>query len=198
MTTLEITNSQTPSEIDALVSHLEKSGVVSDIVNYTFTHRTGLVKPMVSYDATAIALSFVPAAVEGDDQTGRGVDDAYTYHYLRRDLFDRVTATGIQMNTRYTVPSAHITIARFITQEGFQLEEAGPDGCQVDGARVKTLVEKMDRINHKLKERHWDGGNGKMPPATEWVVGQEKGLDFRKGRSWYGGGETLVVGEGFG
>jgi hypothetical protein len=29
-------------------------------------------------------------------------------------------------------------------------------------------------------------------------VGEERGLDFRKGTLWYGGGETVRLGVGFG
>lgn len=186
MTTLEITHSRTPSEVDTLVSHLVKSGVMSDIVSYTITHRTRLTKPIINYDTTAIALSFVPTASEGDVETCSAVDDMYTYHHLRRDLFNQVTAAGVQLNTRYTVPSSHITIARFITQEGFQLQKAGSDESYIDSGRVKMLIDTIDRINHKLKEK-----------PVEWVVGQEKGLELHKGRSWYGGGETVLIGKGF-
>lgn len=192
MTVLEIASSQTPAGIDALVSHLEKTGKASDIANYTFNHRTHLAKPMVSYDTTAMALSFLP--VGGDDHT-RSPADAYSYHHLRRDVFDQVAATGVQVNSRYAVASAHITIARFITQDGFQLEGPGTER-HVDFSRVQALVEKVDDINDRLKRQHWPNGNENMA-KIEWIVGQEKGLDFHKGRSWYGEGDAVFVGRGF-
>lgn len=150
------------------------------MANYTFGHRTRLVKPMICYDATAMALSFLPATgIPPENET-------YTYHHLRRDLFDRVAATGVQFNSRYAVPSAHITIARFITQDGFQYG-SGPENCRIDSGRVRALIEKIECINDRLKQG-WHG---------EWVVGQERGLEFHKGQSWYGGGEAIVVGRGF-
>lgn len=186
MTALEITHSRTPSEVDSLVSDLVKSSAISDIISYTITNRTRLIKPMLNYDTTAIALSFVPTVCEGHAETCSEVGDTYTYHHLRRDLFSGVRATGIQLNTRYTVPSSHVTIARFITQEGFQLQKAGSDESYIDSARVKMLIDTVDRINHKLETQ-----------PVEWVVGQEKGLELHKGRSWYGGGESVLVGKGF-
>lgn len=177
---LEITHARTPAEVDALASQLQANGAGADIANYTFGHRTRLVNPMISYDAMAMALSFLPAT---------GIppgNETYTYHHLRRDLFDRVVATGVQLDSRYAVPSAHVTIARFITQDGFQYG-SGPEEGSIDSRRVRELVEKIEGINDRL-EQGWHG---------EWVVGQEKGLDFHKGQSWYGGGEAIVIGQGF-
>ena len=36
-----------------------------------------------------------------------------------------------------------------------------------------------------------------IPEGGEWVVGEGKGLDLRKGVLWYGGGETVRLGKGF-
>lgn len=197
MTALEITNSQTPSEINTLVSDLEKSGIMPDTTNYTLTHRTRLIRPMVNYDTTALALSFVPAPIGSDSQTHNAADGAYTYHHLRRDLCEQVMNTGVKMNTRYTAPSAHVTIARFITQETFQLEEADSDKPGVDRDRVKLLIETIETINHKLRQEYWPKENREMTSKGEWYVGQEKGLEFHGARSWYGGGETFYAGQGF-
>ncbi|KAK3045627.1 hypothetical protein LTS18_013660, partial [Coniosporium uncinatum] len=85
MTALEITHSRTKAEIQTLVEQLKPA--VSKIVNYTLDHRARLIKPMIGYDASAIALSFVPAAGEALPEARAVTDDAYTYHHLRRDLF---------------------------------------------------------------------------------------------------------------
>ncbi|KAL4889759.1 60S ribosomal protein L44 [Aspergillus ambiguus] len=152
MTTLEMASSRTPEEVDTFVSHLQQSGTLSELIDYTFTHPTRLVKPVVSYDAAALALSFIPAdGEETDTHLSDGKqDDSYTYHHLRRDLFGKVTALGLIMNPRYIVPSAHITIARFITQEGVQ---------------AKELVEKLEQINARLRE---------TPSRGEWRVNVPK------------------------
>ena len=63
MTALEITHSKTAPEIDALVEQLRP--VLEEVTDYTLTHRSRLVKPMITYDAQAMALSFLPAAGEG-------------------------------------------------------------------------------------------------------------------------------------
>lgn len=155
---LEIASARTPDEIDALVSRLAVNNASTSIAEYTTTlhQRIHLVKPMVCYDTTALALSFLPAVDDGD---------AYTYHHLRRDVFDQVADTGVEVNSRYVVPSAHVTIARFITQEGSE--------------RARELVERIEEINQRLASS-----------GTEWDVGQGR-LDFHKGRSWYGGGEAV-------
>lgn len=197
MTTLEITNSQTSSEINTLVSCLEKSGVVPEIINRSLIHHTRLIRPMVNYDTTALALSFIPGPTASDSQTHTAADGAYTYHHLRRDVCEQVMSTGIKMNTRYTAPSAHITIARFITQEGFQLEEPNPDKAQIDKDRVRMLIETIEVINHKLQHEYWSKENRAIDSKGEWCVGQEKGLEIHGGRSWYGGGEAFHVGQGF-
>ena len=82
MTALEITHSLTAPEIEAFVPQMQP--ILSAMANFTNTHRARLVKPVVSFDAQALALSFLPAAGE----PGRSLDeDKYSYHHLRRELF---------------------------------------------------------------------------------------------------------------
>ncbi|KAH8425589.1 uncharacterized protein LDX57_003338 [Aspergillus melleus] len=188
MTTLEIAPGRTEEEIESLVTRIQATGALPELADYAFHHRTRLINPIVSYDASAMALSFVTAA-----------DNEYTYHHLRRDLCNSVAATGISPASRYVVPSAHITIARFITQEGFLREGSGTDAERgVDGERVAELVERIEQINEKLRERYWSREkDGHAPAEGDWVVGQEIGLVFKKGMSWYGGGEKVFEGKGF-
>ncbi|KAK4692837.1 hypothetical protein P7C71_g4442, partial [Lecanoromycetidae sp. Uapishka_2] len=159
---------------------------IPTITNTTLYHHAQLCKPMLSYDAAAIALSFVPTA--GGDPPSKAISeqDVYTYHHLRRDLYDLTSSTGVEIASRYTVPSSHLTIARFITQE--DITEL--DGNGIDSARVAGLVTSLEKINAKLESDHWPNGIG------DWIVGEEKGLDCRKGRLWYGGGQTVLLGNG--
>lgn len=231
MTALEITHSKTPAEAFAVVDQMAKatsqataddgsltqeSGIAS-IVNYPYAHRTRLVKPMVSYDLAAVALSFVPAAGEpkaspapvppAQNADDIPVDDAYTYHHLRRDLFDRAQATGVDVASRYVVPSAHITLGRFIGQE----DHATPEARQ---AWVDTLDEINAWLEKEVWGKEWEVAESDtdsqasgyrlpdLPPphrrlVGEWVVGQERGLDARTGALWYGGGRSVMVGQGF-
>ncbi|KAL2221509.1 RNA ligase/cyclic nucleotide phosphodiesterase [Thermoascus aurantiacus ATCC 26904] len=200
MTTLELAHSLTEPEMEAIVSTTKQAGV-SDIVDYLLTHRARLIKPLISYDASAMALSFVPAAGEG---TGGAhphrsfEDDKYTYHHLRRDIYDKAAAAGIKVASRYTVPSAHLTIARFVTQDGFLREGAAEEDQRcIDHNRVRELIDKIEEINRKLQAEYWPKEDSSIKLGGEWIVGQEKGLDFRKGRLWYGGGETIALGKGF-
>ena len=180
MTTMEITSCRTEPEIEDIVSFVQQNAPLPELVNYTLTHRTRLVKPLVNYDSSAIALSFVPAA---------GEEDHYTYHHLRSDLYDSIIRSGCPITSRYTVPSAHVTLARFITQDGFLLGDAK----QHDRARISLLVDTIQKINDKLRDQHWQNED----PQGEWLVGQEKGLELVKGRSWYGKGDRVLIGEGF-
>ncbi|KAL2808808.1 RNA ligase/cyclic nucleotide phosphodiesterase [Aspergillus granulosus] len=185
ITTLEVTSSRTAEEVDTLATHLhEKTGAASKLVNYTTSphHRARLVKPMLNYDASAMALSFLPAAGEPTNHSLQ--NDAYSYHHLRRDLADQVLSTGITLGARYVVPSAHITVARFVSQDGGDVES------------VKKLVEGIERVNEMLREKYWPKESA-MPAKGEWVVGEVEGLEFNKGTSWYGAGERVLVGKGF-
>ncbi|EMF12733.1 uncharacterized protein SEPMUDRAFT_85991 [Sphaerulina musiva SO2202] len=192
MTALEVTHSLTEPEIDALVEQIRPHAEA--ITDYTFNHRCRLVKPMVSFDAQALALSWLPAASEPSKELPReGQNDSYTYHHLRRDLFNLVSASGVKIASRYVIPSAHLTIGRFIDKSDFQTSDGN-----VDPIKVATLVSKIENINTWLRKTFWPKpGQNTRDRGSEWVVGEEKGLDFRKGTLWYGGGETIRLGKGF-
>lgn len=133
---------------------------------------------MLSYDGAAVALSFLPAAGEnlpGGEEGRSKEDDSFTYHHLRRDLFNIAKETGVSIDSRYVVPSSHITIARFLTQSDHDSPE-----------KMRGFVEKIEGLNKGLEGEE-----------VQWIVGSEKGLDCREGTLWYGGGETVRIGRGF-
>jgi hypothetical protein len=184
MNVFEITHSRTEAEIDALESQL--SPKVREIVDWTVDHRARLVKPLLGYDSSAVALTFVPAAGDG-----------YGYHHLRRDIYDLSASTSVPITSRYTVPSAHLTVARFVDQKDF----VGGDG-RMDSDKVRRWVEVLEGMNEWLQNEYWPGenpdrGEEGIKKGGEWIVGQEKGLDHRRGTLWYGGGETVMLGRGF-
>ncbi|KAF1810911.1 hypothetical protein P152DRAFT_439350 [Eremomyces bilateralis CBS 781.70] len=195
MTALEITHSKTAPEIASLVDLLAPSA--GDIVNYTSTHRTHLIKPQIGYDTSAIALSFVPAAREATP-VGDAVDeDTFTYHHLRRDLYALAEAAGVAVASRYVVPSAHLTVGRFVHAEELSVDGDILNG--VDREKMRQVVGRIEEINSWLREEYWPKEAGReIKEGGEWVVGEERGLDCRKGRLWYGDGETVVIGKGFG
>lgn len=196
LTTLEITHSRTPAEIDQIVTQMRPT--IPALASFTFAHRSRLVRPMVSYDLAAFAVSFLPAAGEpvtspppaaaaaaaSDGGGQHEVDDSYTYHHLRRDVFDLARTTGVDVDSRYVVPSAHITLGRYLTQE----DHATP-------AARERWTRAIDEINAWLEKEVWDSAEASF--LGEWIVGQEKGIDARSGRLWYGGGRTIMMGEGF-
>ncbi|KAF4975269.1 hypothetical protein FZEAL_7936 [Fusarium zealandicum] len=191
LTTLEVAFSKTPEEIAALVTALRPS--IPSIVDYPYSHRARLVKPIISYDLSAFAVSFVPASgepplspspVEPAATDGITQGDDYTYHHLRRDLFDKVQDGGVEVGSRYQVPSAHITLGRYLNHQDHDTPE-----------KRASWVQAIDRINEWLEKEVWD--NPESDFIGEWIVGQEKGLDVRNGTLWYGGGRTIMLGEGF-
>jgi hypothetical protein len=195
MTALEVTHSLTPLEISNLVDKLRAS--IDKIADFTYEHRARLIKPMISYDNAALALSLVPAAGEVLHDGRTPEDDQYTYHHLRRDLHDLCSATGVTVGSRYVVPSAHFTIARFITQDPFSADSNATEEFKLDPEKLHGWIEKIEEINMWLQEEFWPKEGGEITAGGGWIVGEEKGLDCRRGRLWYGGGETVKIGKGF-
>lgn len=190
ITALEITFSKTPEEVHAIKKVLEP--IIPTVANYTFHHRARLVKPLISYDLSAFAVSFLPASAEPTISPpvtaleAKHVEqgDQYTYHHLRRDVWSLAKDAGITVDSRYIVPSAHITLGRYLTDE----DHATPE------QRTKW-VETIDEVNLWLQKEVWDRPGAEL--IGEWLVGQEKGLDVRVGALWYGGGRTVMMGEGY-
>ncbi|RMZ88424.1 hypothetical protein DV736_g4338, partial [Chaetothyriales sp. CBS 134916] len=194
MTALEVTHSKTEAEIENLVSILESS--YKSIADRKLDqHGPRLIKPMLSYDSAALALSFVPAAGELPPADRSAGEDKYTYHHLRRDLYTQITNTGIQVDSRYVVPSAHLTIARFNTPNPFG-DDPLDTSINIDIHTRRHWLNELEMINKWLEAEFWPEGHDKIMPGGEWLVGEEKGLDFRKGTLWYGGGETIYLGIG--
>ncbi|KAG5360802.1 hypothetical protein CJU89_3892 [Yarrowia sp. B02] len=145
---LEVAHSVTEDTVLGLLQSLKPSiqalrNVPQDVV---------LVKPLVCFDNSAVALTLVP-----DDHS------VFTYTHYRAWLHRQVSQTGVQVESRYQVPSAHITIGRFTDT--------------VCGDTVDAFVAAIDEINAKLE------GN-----ALEWHIGEEREVEVRCGRIWYGGG----------
>ncbi|RFU25293.1 hypothetical protein B7463_g11049, partial [Scytalidium lignicola] len=183
ITALEITHSLTATQISSIVGNLG-SDTIAKMTDYTFDHRARLIKPMISYDAAAIALSFLPAAGEGLPSKERSKEeDNFTYHHLRQSLYNVASEAGAKIESRYVVPSSHVTIGRFLTQKDHDKPE-----------KMKSWIELIEQINTWLVDEYWPSDDKQ---GIEWIVGQEKGLDCRHGALWYGGGTTIRLGKGF-
>lgn len=189
MTTLEMVSAKTAQDVDQVAAFLQANAPLQELVNYTLTHRARLGRPVVSYDASALALSFLPVFEDTEKTTGAG-NGTYSYHHLRSDLYDRITQSGCQIGARYSVPSAHITIARFVVPIGSTHEEE----LAALGERVVKLVERLEDINQELRSDEWKRFGS--PSRGEWTVGQERGLELNKGVAWYGTGERVLIGQG--
>lgn len=191
ITALEVTHSKKTEQIQQIVDAVRDK--IPPIADYTFDHRARLIKPMIGFDASALALSFVPAAGEPSAMERTKEDDRYTYHHLRRDLFDLCKDIGITVDSRYVVPSSHLTIGRFISSKDFTDAEG-----VYEPQKMKAFIEKIEEVNEWLQKEFWPEHNGgKVPDGADWLVGEEKGLNCRMGTLWYGGGESVYEGKGF-
>jgi hypothetical protein len=189
LTTLEIAHSRTAQEIASLVSSMRPA--IPTLTGLTFSRRSRLVKPVISYDLSAVAVSFLPAS--GEEVVSPppmppspeiiGPSDDYTYHHLRRDVFNMASET-VAIGSRYVVPSAHITLGRYLTQKDHETPELR-----------ERWIRTIEDINQWLEHEVWEVKDGEF--VGEWIVGQERGLDARCGTLWYGGGRTIMTGEGF-
>jgi vesicle-fusing ATPase len=191
MTVLEITHSLTDWEISALERSI--ASVLEKVTDYTYDHRARLVKPMIGFDTSALALSFVPAAGEGDGP-GWDAKTSFTYHHLRRDLYEICEGAGTKVASRYVVPSSHLTIARFVNETAF----TKADGAEVDHEKVAQWVALIEEMNLWLEKEFWpSAAKQSIPVGGEWTVGEGKGLVCRRGTVWYGGGTSAREGKGF-
>lgn len=192
MTLLEIVTGATQTEVDSLVAAILPSAL--RITDYVLDHRAHLVKPLLCFDTSALALTFVPATREAIDTESSNRDE-YTYHHLRRDMHSLVIETGIQVKPRYVLPSAHLTIARHISQDD-TLETPKTGQHRVDHSKLQQYVAKIEELNEWLQLNFWSG-KGRTSDGGVWTIGQEQGLDFRAGQLWYGGGKSAYVGRSF-
>lgn len=191
LTVLEVIHSVADAKVKSLIAEIGPDTIAA-ITDYGYSHRTRLIKPILSYDAAAVALSFLPAAGEGLPGTASSssertkVDDTYTYHHLRRDVYDLTRKTGVDIGSRYVVPTAHITLGRFISQNDHDSPE-----------KMEKFIKVIEELNEWLEKEYWveDGDSNK--DDKEWVVGHEKGLLLREGKVWYGGGQDVRLGTGF-
>lgn len=195
MTTLEITHSRSAQDVNDILAAGPKPAF-AQVADYTSEHRARIIKPMLSYDGAAIALSFVPAAGEVLTAGRSAENDYYTYHHLRRDIYQLNRDIGVEIESRYVVPSAHLTIGRFINTKDF-IDDQRAQQAKTDIAKMIEWISKIEEINRWLQYKYWPQENAdSIPDGGEWIVGEEKGLDCRFGQLWYGDGKTLHLGKG--
>ena len=183
MTVLELAHSmmgeQGEIKLHGLIRDLEEGGAMQEILSApgqawkAGRRAVRLARPMVVYDAAAIAVSFLPVVAGSFDSTRAGSPSEnaseYTYHHMRRDCWN-IASSAVPVASRYVVPSAHLTAARFVGNEG------------VDAGCVKRLVERIDSLNGQLEE------TSRESRQHEWVVGEERPMELRAGSCWYGDG----------
>ncbi len=114
-------------------------------------------RPMVFFDGAAAAVGFVPV----------GTQQAFTYHHLRAEMQRLALSSGLAIDTCYTAPSAHITVARFV------------GAAAIDGlAAAERFVAAIARVNRDLRALPW--------AETGWPVGGHAGLECQMGYLKFG------------
>ena len=174
ITVQEVVTSTTRMAVESLIQSI---GVyhLEHMVHYPADKGVRLGKPFLSFDKAGLAVSFL--SIEG------GRDRSYTYHHLRRDLWGMLRRRGIEASSRYLVPSAHLTVGRFIGVE--------PVGIGSVAKEMKKWIKVIDEINDWLEKygeqyMHGDDGEGQ----SFWEI--DTPLDLRKGLTWYGEGQKVV------
>lgn len=127
-----------------------------------------LIKPMLLFDKSGVALSFVPAVAEN------------TYHHLRTQLHTMLLVMGMAIDTCYTAPIAHITIARFVEDTLFS---SYVDSPKTREEQVHAWVDLISAVNRDLRRKYWgEGGEA----GLQWAVGKELGLEAQLGYIKFG------------
>ena len=169
MTVIELAHSKPPEELARHVEQVKPHA--AKLTAYATEHHAGLDRPMLSLDDTAVALTFLHVE-----------SDRYTYLHLRRDLANICADNGVEVSSKYYNTSCHITFARFAKTSDLQDKES-----------LGTWVQKIQSINHWLKDEYWPNGDrGKFSPGLRWIVGAGRGIEVRKGRLWYGDGQPVI------
>lgn len=196
---MEIAHSLTPADLETLIAAVP-AAVVERATNLPRELAHGdtpriarLYKPMLVYDGSAVAISFLPVGSTAPPAPGAADDPThFTYHAMRARIHELFTEAGITIASRYVVPSSHLTVARFVTDEDTSVDLPDPSATVRrvnDPRKMKAFVDAVEDVNRWLAEEY--GGDKGM-----WTVGEEKGLEMRRGRLWYGDGESVMVGKG--
>ncbi|KAI5894755.1 uncharacterized protein SCHCODRAFT_02534933 [Schizophyllum commune H4-8] len=175
ITLLELVVAKTTTDVEETIQKLG-SDLIEQLVGYPKAHPTRLAHPRLNADLGGLALSFLPEA-RGTCQDAE--DAPYTYLHMRRDLYALAGGAGVTPQARYAAPSAHITLARFVSEEDF-VALAGPE-AEREPAKEKAakFLRLVDTINEELQASD-----------LAWTVG-EAGVELRRGRTWYGGGDVV-------
>jgi vesicle-fusing ATPase len=208
ITVLEVAHTKTPLQIKEYMNGLRS--YLEDLLKYPCSHMVRLHRPLLSYDGAGVALTFLPADSDpGFLKPSSQLDKVAicsadcSYHHLRRDMFNLCAETGVIPESRYHNPSAHVTIARFITSVDFSAETSANGDTEsllaVHGPeRMKKWIDTIEEINRWLMEEYWpDPSNDLLPnpppsetdAAGQWIIGKDAILDCRTGNNWYGGGD---------
>ncbi|KAI5478561.1 hypothetical protein MNV49_004820 [Pseudohyphozyma bogoriensis] len=164
LTLLEVIHSQ-PSyaALEPLLTQITTTNFLPTLSTIISASPAKLDSPKLGIDAGGLALTFLPSF---DTTLQTSTKDDYTHHHLRRDIHATALDSSITPSARYAVPSAHVTVARFLRP----LEEK----------EVAELVGFVRGVNSRLEREE-----------LEWRVGEE-GWECKAGLVWYGEGDVVA------
>lgn len=183
MTVLVVALHLSADELDSLMPRVKP--LLENMSKFLADHQTRLVKPAIFFSDSGVVLSYVPCAGEIADDQGAG--DDYTFLHLQQDLFELCREHGIDMSAQKNAGSCYVTLGRFINGEN-RGENRGPE-ARPDAAAMARWLAGIEKINETLRREYWPC-EGAAPAAGNWILGRD-GFDIRKGRSWYGGGQSV-------
>ncbi|KAF2840181.1 hypothetical protein M501DRAFT_1010364 [Patellaria atrata CBS 101060] len=159
---LELSHRHTVTHLEDVAKKIGEATLLN-ILDYPSKHssKPRLVAPRINFDKAGIALSFLPSQ-----------EDDYTYHHLRNDMHKLALQTGIEIDTCYTAPTAHITFGRFVDTTNFRTE--------VDMRKFLDLVE---NLNTELSTEY---GLENGSPKFEWIVANELSAELQSGYVKFG------------
>jgi hypothetical protein len=154
LTALEICHAKPADEVEVLAKLVAPA--LSKILEVADSDLT-LYKPMVSFDQRAVALSFI----------SKPPTSQITYREALFNVVQNNTPPEVSPSSRYSVPSAHVTMIRFIDK--------------LDPTQVQSLISTIQSINRDIAD---------APIEWEFKPGTSQ---CHYGRTWYGKGTVITL-----
>ena len=149
LTVFEVTHSRTSEQLQPLVRAVRSHG--SRLFDALPVDRVKLDSPLLNCDNAAVALTFLPVDVDGNDITT-----------LRAEVSRRMSALGLKLDGRYVLSSAHVTIGKFIKP-------------QLQHATMEQWLARLEQLREECKgwQGEWCLADGPLQVMTDksWYGG---------------------------
>ena len=144
MTVYEVTHSRTSRQLQPLVATVR--GHRSELCCQLPIDRVKLDSPLLNYDTSAVAITFLPIDVDG-----------YDIARLRAEVGGRLAGMGIEWDGRYVAPTAHITIGRFVES-------------RLRRASMEQWLAKLDELSTVQRMGGRVVSGGRAAASDDWFI----------------------------